>query len=169
MFGDRVQIQRCQVHKTRNMLDHRPESMQAPVRSRLRKAYQEADATKASNALQKLAAELEHDYPQAANSLREGLEETLTVHRLGLSGTWRRSLATTNPLESVNSQFRTYAQNVKRWSNGTPVLRWLASASLFLEDRLQRVSGYRDLPFLHAQLRPAADATWRSATGAGAS
>ena len=120
--------------------------MQATVRSRLRKACQEADATKASKALQKLAAELEHDYPQAANSLREGLEETLTVHRLGLSGTLRRSLATTNPLESVNSQFRTYAQNVKRWTNGTQVLRWLAAASLFLEDHLRRLLATETYP-----------------------
>ncbi len=107
VFGDRLQIQRCQVHKTRNILDHLPESMQVTVRSRLRKAYQEADATKALKALQKVAADLERDYPQAANSVREGLEETLTVHRLGLSGTLRRSLATTNALESVNSQYRT--------------------------------------------------------------
>ena len=154
VFGDRVHIQRCQIHKTRNVLDHLPESMQATVRSRLRKAYQEADATKAFKALQKLAAELERDYPQAAHSLREGLDETLTVHRLGLSGTLRRSLATTNPLESVNSQFRTHAQNVKRWTNGIQVLRWLASASLVLEDRFQRLAGYRDLGQLQAALRP---------------
>ncbi len=154
VFGDRVHIQRCQIHKTRNVLDHLPESMQATVRSRLRKAYQEADATKAFKALQKLAEELERDYPQAAHSLREGLDETLTVHRLGLSGTLRRSLATTNPLESVNSQFRTHAQNVKRWTNGVQVLRWLASASLFLEDRFQRLAGYRDLPKLQAALQP---------------
>ncbi len=153
VFGDRAHIQRCQVHKTRNVLDHLPASMQATVRSRLRKAYQEADATKALKALQKLATELERDYPQAVGSLREGLEETLTVHRLGLSGTLRRSLATTNPLESMNSQFRTHAQNVKRWTNGTQVLRWLASASLFLEDGLQRLSGYRDLYQLQAALQ----------------
>ncbi len=157
VFGDRVHIQRCQIHKTRNVLDHLPESMQATVRSRLRKAYQEADAAKALKALQKLAEELERDYPQAANSLREGLDETLTVHRLGLSGTLRRSLATTNPLESVNSQFRTHAQNVKRWTNGVQVLRWLASASLFLEDKLQRLSGYRDIPQLQHALRPVSD------------
>jgi transposase-like protein len=153
VWGDRVHIQRCQVHKTRNVLDHLPESMQATVRSRLRKAYQEADAAKALKALQKLAAELERDYPQAANSLREGLDETLTVYRLGLSGTLRRSLATTNPLESVNSQFRTHAQNVKRWTNGMQVLRWLASASLFLEDKFHRLEGYRDLLQLQAALR----------------
>lgn len=157
VFGDRVQIQRCQVHKTRNVLDHLPESMQAIVRSRLRKAYQEADAAKALKALQKLAEELERDYPQAAHSLREGLDETLTVHRLGLSGPLRRSLATTNPLESVNSQLRTRAQNVKRWTNGVQVLRWLASASLFLEDRFQRLAGYRDLSKLQSALQPYAE------------
>jgi putative transposase len=153
VFGDRVHIQRCQVHKTRNVLDHLPESMQTTVQSRLRKAYQEVDAATALKALQKLATELERDYPQAAHSLREGLDETLTVHRLGLSGTLRRSLATTNPLESVNSQFRTYTQNVKRWTNGTQVLRWLASASLFLGNRLRRLSGYRDLYQLQGALQ----------------
>ncbi len=103
VLGDRVQIKRCQVHKTRNALDHLPESTQATVRSRLRKAYQEADAAKAFKALQKLAAELERDYPQAANSSREGLDETFTVHRLGLSGTLRRSLTTTNHASERNS------------------------------------------------------------------
>ena len=122
VFGDRVQIQRCQVHKTRNILDHLPESLKATVRSRLRKAYQEADAEKALKALQKLAAELERDYPQAANSVREGLDETLTVHGLGLAGALRRSLATTNALEPVNSQYRTHAQQVKRWTNGHQVV-----------------------------------------------
>lgn len=87
-------------------------------------------------------------YPQAANSLREGLKETVTVQELGLPGVLRQALATTNALESVNSQFRTHAKNVKRWSNGDQVLRWLAAASLFIEDHFQRLRGYRDLPIL---------------------
>lgn len=157
VLGDRVHIQCCQIHQTRNFLDHLPESMQATVRSRLRKAYQETDATKALKALQKLAAELERGYPQAANSLREGLDETLTVHRLGLSGPLRHSPATTNPLESVNSQFRTHAQNVKRWSNGLQVLRWMAAASLFLEDQLRRIPGYREIPQLRTALNADAE------------
>ena len=86
VLGDRIHIQRCQVHKTRNVLDHLPQSMQATVRSRLRNAYQAADAPTAFKALQKLATALDRDYPQAAHSLREGLDETLTVHWLGLSG-----------------------------------------------------------------------------------
>jgi hypothetical protein len=109
-------------------------------------------------ALQKL--EIERDYLQAANRLREGLESTLTVHRLGLSGTLRLSPATTNPLEPVNSQFQSHAQNVKRWFNGMHVLRWLASASLFLEDRLRQLSGQRDLyqmqTALQSHMRPQA-------------
>ena len=153
VFGETMAIQRCTVHKQRNVLDHVADSDQARVRQRLRKAYQEPTAKEALKALSALAAELEHDYPQAAKSLREGMEETVTVQRLELPGTLRRSLATTNALESVNGQFRTHAKNVKRWSNGDQVLRWLAAASLFIEDRLHRLTGYRDLPVLQKQLR----------------
>jgi putative transposase len=153
VFGETMAIQRCTVHKQRNVLDHVADSDQARVRQRLRKAYQEPTAKEALQALNALAAELEHDYPQAAKSLREGMEETVTVQRLELPGTLRRSLATTNALESVNGQFRTHAKNVKRWSNGDQVLRWLAAASLFMEDRLHRLTGYRDLPVLQKRLR----------------
>lgn len=155
VFGDTVAIQRCTVHKTRNVLDHIPESAQARIRHRLRKAYQEPDAAEALKALKALAKELEHDYPHAAKSLQEGMEETVTVQQLQLPGVLRQSLATTNALESVNSQFRTHVKNVKRWTNGDQVLRWLASASLFIEDQLRRLTGYRDLPFLQAQLSTA--------------
>ncbi|NMP24962.1 IS256 family transposase [Sulfobacillus harzensis] len=153
VFGDALAIQRCTVHKTRNVLDHVADSDQSRIRQRLRKAYQEPTAEEALKALKALAADLEHDYPQAAKSLREGMEDTVTVQRLQLSGTLRQSLATTNALESVNSQFRTHAKNVKRWSNGDQVLRWLAAASLFIEDHLKRLPGYRDLRTLQLALR----------------
>ncbi|OJI06603.1 MAG: hypothetical protein BK997_05525 [Candidatus Micrarchaeum sp. ARMAN-1] len=153
VFGDALAIQRCTVHKTRNVLDHVADSDQSRIRQRLRKAYQEPTAEEALKALKALAADLEHDYPQAAKSLREGMEDTVTVQRLQLSGTLRQSLATTNALESVNSQFRTHAKNVKRWSNGDQVLQWLAAASLFIEDHLKRLPGYRDLRTLQLALR----------------
>ena len=153
VFGEAIIIQRCTVHKQRNVLDHVAESDHARVRQRLRKAYQEPTAKEALKALSALAADLERDYPQAAKSLREGMDETVTVQRLELPGTLRRSLATTNALESVNSQFRTHAKNVKRWSNGDKVLRWLAAASLFIEDHLRRLPGYRDLSMLQAVLK----------------
>jgi len=159
VFGDAIRIQRCTVHKTRNVLDHVADSDRRRIQQRLRKAYQEPTAAEALKALKTLAKELEHAYPQAANSLREGLEETVTVQELGLPGVLRQALATTNALESVNSQFRTHAKNVKRWSNGDQVLRWLAAASLFIEDHFQRLRGYRDLPILQAALGAAGPAT----------
>ena len=155
VFGTAITIQRCIiVHKQRNVLDHVAESDQARLRRRLRKAYQEPTADAALKALKALATDLDHDYPQAAKSLREGMEETVTVQRLQLPGVLRQSLATTNALEPINSQFRTHSKNVKRWSNGDQVLRWLAAASLFIEDHLRRMTGYRDRPFLQAALRP---------------
>lgn len=153
VFGDTLAIQRCTVHKTRNVLDHVANSDQSRIRQRIRKAYQEPTAEAALKALKALAGDLEHDYPTAAQSLREGMEETVTVKRLQLPGTLQKTLSTTNALESVNSQFRSYAKNVKRWSNGDQVLRWLAAASLFIEDSLRRMSGYRDLPTLQAGLK----------------
>ncbi len=131
VWGDQVLIQRCQIHKQRNVLDHLPKSAENRIRQRLRKAYQEPDADTAAQALEALAKELERDHPGAAGSLREGLAETLTVLRLGLPGLLRQTLANTNALESINSQLRTHAQNVKHWTNGQQVLRWMASASLF--------------------------------------
>ena len=154
VFGSALRIQRCQIHKQRNVLDEVAESAKHNVQLALRKAYQEPEAPKALAALEKLAQELAHDYPSAAASLREGLAETLTVHQLGLSGTLRQSLANTNVLESVNSQYRALAKNVKHWSNGVQVLRWLAAASFFIEDRLTRIPGYRDLPQLQQALHP---------------
>ena len=93
----------------------------------------------------------------------------MTVQRLQLPGALRQALATTNALESVNNQFRAHAKNVKRWSNGEQVLRWLASASLFLEDGFRRLPGYRDLPVLQAQLREAVDTNSPSAPAVAAS
>lgn len=169
VFGEAIAIQRCTVHKQRNVLDHVAASDQSRIRQRLRKAYQEPTVEEALKALKALAADLERDYPHAAKSLREGMEETVTVQRLGLPGTLRQALATTNALESVNSQFRTYAKNVKRWGSGDQVLRWLASASLFIEGRLRRLAGYRELPILQQQLRAATGQASRADTQATAS
>ncbi len=153
VWGDPVLIQRCQIHKQRNVLDHLPKSAENRIRQRLRKAYQEPDADTAAQALEALAKELERDHPGAAGSLREGLAETLTVHRLGLPGLLRQTLANTNALESINSPLRTHAQNVKHWTNGQQVLRWMASASFFIEDTLTRIPGYREIPVLQTALK----------------
>lgn len=153
VWGDQVLIQRCQIHKQRNVLDHLPKSAENRVRQRLRKAYQEPDADTAAQALEVLAKEWERDHPGAAGSLREGLAETFTVHRLGLPGLLRQTLANTNAMESINSQWRTHAQNVKHWTNGQQVLRWLASASFFIEDTLTWIPGYREIPLLQTALK----------------
>ncbi|MCY0910009.1 MAG: IS256 family transposase [Sulfobacillus thermotolerans] len=155
VWGDQVQIQRCQIHKQRNVLDHLPKSAENRVRLQLRKAYQEPDADTASRALETIAKELEREHPGAANSLREGLAETLTVHRLGLPGLLRQTVANTNAMESINSQLRTHAQTVKHWANGQQVLRWMASASFFIEDSFARIPGYREIPLLQKVLKAA--------------
>ncbi|AEJ41309.1 transposase [Sulfobacillus acidophilus TPY] len=155
VWGHQVLIQRGQIHKQRNVLDHLPKSAEHRIRQKLRKAYREPDADTAAQALEAIAKELERDHPGAAGSLREGMEETLTVHRLGLPGLLRQTLANTNAMESLNSQFRTHAQNVKHWTNGQQVLRWLASASFFIEDTLTRIPGYREIPLLQTALKAA--------------
>lgn len=107
----------------------------------------------AHGALEKLAASLEREHPGAAKSLREGQAETLTVQRLGVPGVLRQTLANTNALESIHSQFRQHAQQVKHWINGHQVLRWLASGSFFIEDTLTRIPGYRELPLLQQAIK----------------
>ena len=135
--------------------DHLPKSAENRVRQRLRKAVQEPDADKAAQAFKALAKELERDHPGAAGSLREGLAETLTVDRLGLPGLLRQTLANTNAMESINSPLRTHAQNVNHGTNGQQVLRWMASASFFIEDTLTRIPGYREIPLLQTALKSA--------------
>lgn len=153
VWGDQVQIQRCQIHKQRNVLDHVPKSAENRVRQALRKAYQEPDADRAQQALEAIATSLEPEFPGAAKSLREGLAETLTVHRLQIPGRLRQTLANTNALESIHSQFRQHARQVKHGTNGQQVLRWGASASFFIEDALTRIPGYREIPLLQQALK----------------
>lgn len=135
------------------MLDHLPKSAENQVRQQQRKAYREPDAQVAQDAWEKLTATLEREHPGAAKSLREGLAETVTVHRLGIPGVLRQTLAITNALESIHSQFRQHARQVKHWTNGHQVLRWLASVSFFIEDTLTRIPGYREIPLLQQALK----------------
>jgi hypothetical protein len=118
VFGDLALVQRCQQHKRRNILDHLPKALQASIDWALREAWNEPCAALAERRLTALARSLECEHPGAAASLREGLEETLTVARLGLSGALHRSLRTTNLIESLNSSIETYTRNVKRWRGG---------------------------------------------------
>ncbi len=122
-FGGCAAVQRCQVHKKRNVLDHLPEKERLWVSRKLDQAWREANPDKARESLKSLASALERNHPGAAASLREGLEETLTVARLGLPPTLRRTLRSTNPIESAFETVRRASRNMKRWRNSEQVLR----------------------------------------------
>jgi transposase-like protein len=152
VFGDWALIQRCQIHKMRNVLDHLPESKHAWVRAAIRKAWACGSAEQARKRLMVLAGQLEEAHPGAATSLREGLEETLTILRLGVSEILTRSLRSTNPIENLNSVLKHLARRVKRWRGGMMALRWTITGILEAEKRFRRIKGYRDLPALSIAL-----------------
>ena len=147
VFGE-VPVQRCLWHKERNVLGHIAERDRPPVKARLRRAWRETDYHRALEQLQALAAELEHTHPGAAASLREGMEETLTVIRLGIRGRLRRTLESTNPAESMIDTVRTTQRNVKNWCSGEMGLRWTAAGMLEAEKQFRKVIGYPQLPQL---------------------
>jgi transposase-like protein len=153
VFGDRAMVQRCQVHKRRNVEDQLPERMKQTIGSAISKAYQSADAERAKRILVGLARQLERQHPSAAASLREGLDETLTVLRLDLVPGLTRTLATTNPLENLNNQLRRITRNVKRWRDGTMVVRWIGAALKEAANGFRRLRGYKGMPALIAALR----------------
>jgi transposase-like protein len=144
VFGE-VPVQRCVRHKERNVLDHLPERDRPPVKQRLRRAWALEDHDRALEQLRLLASELERSHPGAAGSLREGMEETLTLTRLGVSGSLKRTLQSTNPCESMLEIVRRTQRNVKRWSSGEMALRWTAAGMLEAERQFRRIVGYRDL------------------------
>jgi transposase-like protein len=145
VLGERSPVQRCIRHKERNVLDHLPERDRAGVRRRLRAAWDDTDHNRALDRLQQLAAELSRSHPGAAASLAEGMAETLTLTRLGIGGQLRRTLASTNPIESMIECVRRSARNVKRWSSGEMALRWTAAGMLEAERQFRRISGYQQL------------------------
>lgn len=148
VFGSKAPVQRCVRHKERNVLDHLPESERAQVRRRLRAAWAEQSHAKALEQLKRLARELEHQHPSAASSLREGLEETLTLTELRIDGQLKRTLESTNPVESMISIVRRTQRNVKRWSSGEMTLRWTAAGMLEAEQQFRKVIGYNNLATL---------------------
>jgi putative transposase len=145
VFGERAPVQRCVRHKERNVLDHLPERDRPPVKRRLRRAWAEADVGQALEQLRVLAAELHRSHPGAAASLREGLEETLTLTRLGIRGRLKKTLESTNPCESMIECVRRSSRNVKHWQNGDMALRWTAAGMLEAERQFRRIIGYADL------------------------
>ena len=153
VFGAAAWIQRCQVHKTRNILEHLPERDRPWVRAQVRRAYRDADPEAARRILLALASRLDPTHPGAAASVREGLEDTLTVVGLGLSDRLRRSLVTTNPIESAIGRVRSVKGRVKRWRGGSMILRWMTAGLLETERGFRRLNGAKDLPQLIAALR----------------
>jgi putative transposase len=145
VLGVHTPVHRCVRHKERNVLDHLPERDRPTVKRRLRRAWADSDHERAHGALRVLASELDRSHPGAAASLREGMEETLTLTRLGIRGSLKRTLESTNPCESMIECVRRSARNVKRWQSGDMALRWTAAGMLEAERQFRRIIGYRDL------------------------
>ncbi len=145
VFGVAAPVQRCVRHKERNVLEHLPERDRPTVRRRLRAAWKLDDHVAARERLRVLAGELDRTHPGAAGSLREGMEETLTVTRLGVRGALRKTLQSTNPCESMIECVRRTSRNVKRWQSGDMALRWTAAGMLEAEQQFRKIIGYRDL------------------------
>jgi len=153
VFGDQAVIARCRLHKERNVLDHLPEAERLWVRRKLRAAWANPDAVEAEAALEALAGQLEKVNPDAAASLREGLTDTLTVTRLGITGALLKTVMSTNPMESMIEIVRDHARNVKHWQRGEMRLRWAAAGMLAASTQFRRVKGYRQLPQLAVALQ----------------
>jgi transposase-like protein len=147
VFGE-APVQRCVRHKERTVIDHLPERERPAIQQRLRRAWALDDHTRALEQLRQLARELERTYPGAAGSLREGIEETLTLTRLGVTGSLKRTLESTNPCESMIEIVRRTQRDVKRWSSGEMALRWTAAGMLEAEQQFRKIIGYRNLATL---------------------
>ena len=152
VFGSRTPVQRCRIHKARNVLSYLPEERRADVEAAMKAAFT-LKADEGIAKLRKLAEWLDREYPSAAGSLREGLEEMFTINRLGLPKSLRRCLGSTNVIESPYSGVRGQTRRVKRWRGGPMALRWTASALLSIEKRMRRIMGYQQLWILEAALK----------------
>jgi len=153
LFGTQVEVQRCQQHKRRNVLDHLPKEHQHAIDARISAAYKMADYDEARKSLELTVKYLEKLNPSAAASLKEGLVETLTIHKLGITGLLRKTLSTTNPIESCFSVTRTITGRVKRWRGDDMVQRWAVASLVRAEKKFKRVKGYKEIPKLIAALQ----------------
>jgi putative transposase len=152
VFGERAEVQRCQIHKRRNVKEHLPNSAQGDTDRRIRNAYAMTGYAEAKAELGKIFRQLERINPSAAHSLEEGLEETLTVHWLGVGTLLRQTLASSNPIESCVSTVERVARNVKRWRAEDHALRWTATEFPEAEREFRRVKGFRELEILQRKL-----------------
>ena len=153
VFGAKALIQRCTLHKRRNVAEHLPDKDKAWVEAKLVKAFNHPDPDTGLRNAKSLAAELNKSYPSAAASLREGLEEMSTVARLGIDGHLAKTLTTSNPVESTISIARATNRNVTRWRDGQMVLRWTAAGMLNAERSFRRIKGHKQMPQLIAALK----------------
>lgn len=153
VFGDQALIQRCTLHKRRNVGDHLPDELATTVDWRLARAFNHADPAKGLDAARRLAGELSADHPDAAASLLEGLDEMFTVRRLGAGGRLALTLTNTNCIESMISVARTAMGRVKRWKDGSMKKRWVAVGMLEAERNFRRVKGCKEMPTLVAAIR----------------
>jgi putative transposase len=152
-FGRHTPIQRCQIHKARNIMGRLPPSWHAAVRRVLRQAWELDDAEKAEKLIRNLARRLEHEAPGASASILEGLDEMLTVTRLGLPSQLRRALACTNIIENMMGTVRRVCRNVKRWRTASMALRWTAAAMLEAKKGFRKLKAYKQLPALRMALK----------------
>lgn len=152
VFGDQAVVQRCTLHKRRNVADHLPADQRGWVDQRLARAFNHAEPDSGLRQARDLARQLELRWPDAAASLREGLDDMFSVRRLGVGDRLARSLTNTNMIESMISVGRTTTRNVKRWRDGTMVKRWAAAGMLNAERSFRRLKGCKDMPTLVAAL-----------------
>ena len=151
-FGAHTPIQRCQLHKARNVIERLPMRLHASARRALRQAWELDDAAKAERLLRNLARRLDQEAPGVAASILEGLDEMLTVNRLGLPIKLRRSLACTNSIENMMGTVRRVCRNVKRWRNAAMALRWTAAGMMEAAKGFRRLKAYKQLPVLRTAL-----------------
>jgi len=154
VFGKRALVQRCQEHKKRNVLDALPQNKRVSVKRVLNAAFHTDEHARAKRMLENLARSLKEQHPGAAASLREGLEDLLTVKQLGLGGSrLERTVSTTNLIKNLIGQVRHLSGRVKRWRSGKMILRWSAAGVLEAELGFRRVRGYQEMPELIAALQ----------------
>jgi len=151
-FGRHTPIQRCQVHKARNITERLAKPLHASVRKTLRQAWELDDAEKAEKLIRNLARRLEREAPGVSASILEGIDEILTVTRLGLPVELRRSLACTNIIENINGTIRQVCRNVKRWRDAKMALRWTAAGMMEAVKGFRRLKAHKQLPILRAAL-----------------
>ncbi len=153
VFDKYAVIQRCQWHKRENVLSYLPEEKASHYRKRMNKAYRQEDYNQAKKDLRLIIEDLKTDNMSASRSLQEGLEETLTLHRLGLYDDFARSFSTTNAIENLNSQIEKYLRKVKHWKTSSQRYRWVASALCEIEQKMHKVHNYRKLSQMRKTLK----------------